>query len=184
MVLPEAYIFGTIGSALIITWSQLFRMEDDKQDKLDNEISQAYKTLRDNTLDPILQQILSITKGRFRPEKLFTTPEIVEKLSTYKEKLFEFNEISAERNTVLILLSFAANTAAILGIITLALTGINQFFVNSQENITFLTTTHISILTTLILGIGLIFLGVFIYQYRSHNKSFKQEIRKIGGGIK
>lgn len=184
MVLAETIIFGPIGSALIVAWLQLFRMEDDKRDKLDDEVSQSYKYLRDNTLDPILQQILSSKTGRFKPEKFFSTPEVVEKLTTYKSKLFQYNEVSGKRNTILTMLSLSFHTAIILGVTTLLLTGFNELFVNSDYNMTFLKTIHIAALTAIVLGIGLIFLGSFIYQYRSNNTSFKNGIRALTGGIK
>ncbi len=66
MPLAETYIFGSFASALIIFWFALFKMEDDKRDKLDDDITKTYQHLRDYTLDPILQGILSSTKGKLK----------------------------------------------------------------------------------------------------------------------
>ena len=155
-------------------------MEDDK---LDEDISSAYQHLRKYSLDPILQGILSSTKGKFKTEEFFKTPEVIEKLEQYRVHLFKFNEVSNKKQSIILLLKLSANTSIVLGIITLLFVASNEFFINSDYNTFGISTLHIAGLNSVILIVGLIFLGSFIQQFRSSNSSFKTEIRGLKGGL-
>ena len=183
MPLAETIIFGSIASVFTIFGFALFRMEDDKRDKLDVDLTKAYQHLRNFTLDPILQGILSSTKGKFKPEKFFNTPEVIEKLEQYRVHLFKFNEVSNKKEIIILLLKFSANTSIVLGFITFLFTAVNELFINSEYNTIGISTLYIAVLNGVILVVGLIFLVSFIQQFRSSNSSFKSEIRELRGGL-
>ena len=183
MPLAETYLFGSFASALIIFWFALFKMEDDKRDKLDDDITKAYQHLRSYTLDPILQGILSSTKGKFKTKEFFKTPEVIEKLEQYRVYLFKFNEVSNKKQIIILLLKLSANTSLVLGIVTLLFITANELFINSEFNTFGISTLHIAGVNGIILIVGLIFLGSFIQQFRSSNSSFKSEIRGLKGGL-
>ena len=183
MPLAETYIFGSFASALIIFWFALFKMEDDKRDKLDDDITKAYQHLRSCTLDPILQGILSSTKGKFKTEEFFKTPEVIEKLEQYRIHLFKFNEVSNKKLSIVLLLKLSGNTSIVLGIITLLFITTNELFINSEYNTFGINTLYVAGLNGVILVIGLIFLITFIRQFRSLNSSFKSEINGLKGGL-
>lgn len=183
MPLAETYIFGSITSAFIIFWFALFRMQDDKRDKLDADIEKAYQHLRNYTLDPILQGILSSSKGKFKTEEFFKTPEVIEKLEQYRTHLFKFNEVSSKKHNIILLLKLSANTSITLGIVTLLFVTTNELFINSEYNTFGISTLHIAGLNGVILLVGLIFLVGFIQQFFSSNSSFKSEIRGLKGGL-
>ena len=183
MPLSETYIFGSFASALIIFWFALFRMKDDKRDKLDEDITKAYQHLRNFTLDPILQGILSSTKGKFKPREFFKTPAVIEKLEQYRIHLFKFNEVSSKKQSIILLLELSANTSIVLGIITLLFIATNELFINSEYNTFGINTLYVAGLNGVILIIGLIFLISFIRQFSSLNSSFKSEIRGLNGGL-
>ncbi len=64
----------------------LFKMLDSKQDKLDEDAACAYEHLRKHILDPILVEIFSSKKGKYKPQEFFNTPEVIIKLSEYKKQ--------------------------------------------------------------------------------------------------
>lgn len=183
MPLAETYIFGVFASGLIIFGCTLFRMKDDKRDKLDEDITKTYQHLRNYTLDPILQGILSSTKGKFKTEKFFKTPEVIEKLEQYRVRLFKFNEVSNKKQIIILLLELSTNTSIILGIITFLFTATNELFINSKYNTFGIDILYIVCLNAIVLVIGLIFITSFIQQFLSFNSSFKSEIRELNGGL-
>ena len=183
MPLAETIIFGSMASALTIFGFVLFRMEDDKRDKLDLDLTKTYQHLRDYTLDPILQGILSSTKGKFKAEKFFKTPEVIENLERYRVHLFKFNEVSNKKQSIILLLKLSANTSLALGLITFVFTATNELFINSEYNTFGISTLYLPIVNGVILVVGLIFLVSFIQQFRSTNSSFKSEIRELSGGL-
>ena len=161
----------------------LFRMYNDKQNELDQDIINAYTHLRDHTLDPILKEIFGSKRGKYNPHDFFNTPEVVVKLDCYRKELFKFNKVSEMKEIIIMMLKLSTKTIIGIMIITGMFIVINELFVNSNYNTFGISVFHVIILYFSILVILFIFFSVFIHNYTCINNSFKTRIQELKGGL-
>ena len=161
----------------------LFKMLDSKQDKLDTDTASAYKHLRENTLDPILGEILGGKRGKYKPQEFLNTPEVIKKLSEYKKELFKFNKISEKKGSIMLLLKLSLKTTVGISLVIVIFITINELFVNSTYNTFGISMQYATTLHIIILSILIIFLGAFVAKFMSINASFKEQITELKGGL-
>ncbi len=161
----------------------LFKMLDSKPDKLDTDVSTAYAHVRKHVLDPILGEIFSSKKGKYKPTEFFNTPEVVLKLSEYRAQLFKYNRVYEIRSSVLLMLDFTFKTTLCLVTVIIITILANEIFINSDYNTFEITMSHILLLVGIVLIILTTFLILFIKKFMSFNASFKTQITELKGGL-
>lgn len=170
-----------IGIALVVLAYQFLRMERDEMKDLNKDLLDTYKNLRDKVLDPILRKIITNRKAKIDPEKFMVTPEVTDELLRYRTHLNKFNDLSGKKLGVIIPLQYAITTSICTGISVLILTALNEFYINSSYNTVPIHTSHVFILTLVILIIGSIFIASFTINYRKYNNEFRVSLNEITG---
>lgn len=161
----------------------LFKMLDSKQDKLDTDVSTTYEHLRKHILDPILGEIFGSKRGKYKPKEFFNTPEVIIKLSEYREQLFKFNKVTEMKKSILLMLELSFKTTVSIVLVIVISIIINEIFINSIYNIFGISILNVIILDGTVLTILVIFLAVFIRKFISINASFKAQITELKGGL-
>lgn len=161
----------------------LVRVKNTKQDKLDKDVENAYKHLRDYILDPILKEIIGGKRGRYKTDEFFDTPEVIRKLDEYRKQLFKFNKISEEKGSIMLMWDLSLNTAIGIVVVSALFMGITELLVNSTYNTFGINMSQIIIFEIILLLILILFLAGFIKKYQSINSSFKKQITELKGGL-
>ena len=177
MVIAET----SIGTLFVLAGIALFRMHDDKCDKMSDEAGRTYAYMRENVLDPILQQILASPAGRHRPAEFFRTPEVVERLEIYKRHLFEFIEASHSKNEAVASLGLLWRVCLGAGTSTIA---VAWSYEPAASALGVPASPTYAMVVAAAVVIPMLAVSVYlIHLYMSQNSRFKSGMQRLRGGL-
>lgn len=178
-IVPLVALFS-IFAGLSIT---LFRILDNKQDKLDTDTASAYEYLKKHTLDPILEEIFGSKRGKYKPKEFFNTPEVTQKLSQYRKHIFTFNKVNGMKETIIMMLDLSLRTSVCLAVVIMAYIATSEWLADFAYSIFDVNMTHVA---ALYFGIGatlVILLIFFLKKFICINGSFRKEIKELKEGL-
>lgn len=170
MALLDVGIWTTIGAGVLVLGWDLFRMEGDRRQTIEDQLDDAYRRLRSSILDPIIAQIIDSKKAKLNLNAFMTTPIGMKLFSDYKKALYEFIELDGSRHGICINLTYGSWTAIGTGITMIAVSLSNEFYFNS---------TIMSTLSVMLVVMTTIFLGAFVINYRKKNSHFQDKLKKM-----
>ena len=159
----------------------LFRMADDKERAMGDDADSTYDTIRKRVLEPALLSIIESRRGRLKIKDVFRDPDVVMKLEAYKRALFDYNESGGRRGAALAHMEHACRASFLTaGIVDLAL--IADALAASSALLDGLP-PFIPTVGWPVAGLGAVAVGYALCRYRTEDKAFRLEMRKIRGRL-
>ena len=181
MTPAEATPLAGLATAMVVIGITLFRMADDKGRVMSDDADSAYGAIRRQVLGPALLSIIESRKVRFKLKGVFRDPDVVMKLDAYKSALLDFNESGSRRGAALAHMENAYRASFFTaGIVYLALI---VDVLAASLTLSGVLPPVVQAVGRTAAALGTVAVGYALCRYRTEDRVFRLEMRKVEGKL-
>ncbi|MDV3293515.1 MAG: hypothetical protein LYZ70_04530 [Nitrososphaerales archaeon] len=148
----------------------LYLYGDTKTEKMTEDLDELFWRLKEKRLDPLIEEIIGKRQTKEDPHKVMSLTEVTERLRAHKRLTDLYNDADEYRFVIGSTISYAYLVAFLIGAFEIGY-GIGEAYFFGQSD--YATANLVA------LGLGTLFLGIFMLKYRGYANGYIEAVREV-----
>lgn len=148
----------------------LYLYGDTRAEKMTEDLDELFWKLKEKRLDPLIEEIIGKRQSGEDPHKVMSLTEVTERLRKHKDLIDVYGDADEYRFVIGSTLGYAYLVAFLIGAIEIGF-GIGEAYFFGEADYT--------VANLGALGLGTIFLGIFMWKYRGYANGYIEAVRKV-----